>query len=198
MFISDKYKFAFIHIPKTAGTSIKNLLLPYANKDQIKFDGENVTDLNGFKPHKIFTYEDSLKYKDYFKFCFVRNPFERYVSLWKFLLNRPNNEINKENMSFEKFVDFIVSRKTVHSLLQVEYFLANQTVSHVDFVGRYENLKDDVKKLLEFLKIEESADNLKHFKKSNKYDYKSYYNEKTRKLIENHARIDLDVLNYTF
>ncbi|WP_417698442.1 sulfotransferase family 2 domain-containing protein, partial [Psychromonas sp.] len=67
-----KYKCIFIHIPKTAGTSI---LMTLIGKDSLK-DHSNYYD---------FKRINSVKFKKYYKFCFVRNPYDRAVSLYEYL-----------------------------------------------------------------------------------------------------------------
>ena len=67
--IVEKRKCIFIHIPKTGGTSIE-----YFFK---KKGGQRKHAL----PRKIKK-EFPSKWENYYKFAFVRNPWDRFVSLW--------------------------------------------------------------------------------------------------------------------
>ncbi len=95
--IDHKNKLIFIHIPKTAGTSLQELLF---NK-------------------KIFNaHRKSLKiikkigrYNDYYKFAIVRNPFDRLVSIYHYYILGGNGsykdwKIGKtlSKMGFKKFI----------------------------------------------------------------------------------------------
>jgi hypothetical protein len=83
--ISHKHRFIFIHIPKTAGTSIEEALrdescqllpgewdyrrAPHAPLNHLTL--QEVADCGILTPAQL---------KSYFKFCFVRNPWDRLVS----------------------------------------------------------------------------------------------------------------------
>src|SRR5215813_14048351 len=83
--ISHKHKFIFVHIPKTAGTSIEEALrdetcqllrnewdhtrAPHAPLNHLTL--RELADCHILTPAQL---------KSYFKFCFVRNPWDRLVS----------------------------------------------------------------------------------------------------------------------
>ena len=70
--ISHKYKCIFIHIQRTAGTSIENWIV---GKDWWRIDKETKHLLASQAKVKYRKYWDK-----YFKFSFVRNPWDRVVS----------------------------------------------------------------------------------------------------------------------
>ena len=94
--IIHNLKAIFIHIPKTAGTSIEYTLIDNADKRNYKIEDEKNWYGNVKSPSKLykskFCYEldhSTLRYmknnckfydKTYFKFSFVRNPYARLVS----------------------------------------------------------------------------------------------------------------------
>jgi hypothetical protein len=103
--ISSRFKFIYIHIPKTGGNSIQAALEPYAD-DRLVFrpsignvvaeDGEQGLDVFneslGFqrREHKhasLKDYYDVLgdEINSYFVFTSVRNPWDRTVSMTAFL-----------------------------------------------------------------------------------------------------------------
>lgn len=73
MIINHDRKFIFIHVPKTGGCSIRAVL-----------SGE--TSKRGF--HRSYR-TIKKQYPDYFSFGFVRNPWDRMVSLYEFCLRKP-------------------------------------------------------------------------------------------------------------
>ncbi len=92
--ISLKHQFLFIHIPKTAGNSIQNVLKSYSEERIVSVaphqDGVERFEIrsDSYKIHKHSTlseYQDQLG-KDVidglFKFACVRNPWERMISFY--------------------------------------------------------------------------------------------------------------------
>lgn len=83
--ISHKHKFIFIHIPKTAGTSIEEALrdescqlLPNEwDHGRISHTPLNYLTLQELVDYGLLT---PAQLKSYFKFCFVRNPWDRLIS----------------------------------------------------------------------------------------------------------------------
>ena len=72
-------------------TWVKGELIDEAKKDVISFkDGEVIVSSH----HHLRLHKDNLPHGFYdkcFKFCFVRNPYDRFVSAFYYLLNQPSN-----------------------------------------------------------------------------------------------------------
>ena len=84
--INHKHKFIFLHTPKTGGMSVGSALYSALGiKD----------DYQSFRIHYDDLNEEILK--EYFVFTFVRNPWDRLVSDYRF-----KTEINS-NFAFETF-----------------------------------------------------------------------------------------------
>ena len=139
--ISFKYKFIFIHAPKTAGNSIQNVLQKYSD-DEIfnkRFKG-GVLDrfgLNNFAggkhatmSHYVRNWDDSYgKLDDYIITGCVRNPYDRAVSYY-FYLGNSTFECNN-------------FRRTSSQLSpQTHYYCYNQK-NMLDFSISYENIQND-------------------------------------------------------
>ena len=95
-------KFIFVHFPKTGGTFIQKFLLETVS--------ECVSEK--YKTHTSIT--EIKKRKNKFKFGFVRNPFDWYVSWWA-----SNNEAaypdfyqEDRNQNFGKWMNYILLEKT--------------------------------------------------------------------------------------
>ena len=65
--VSHQHKCIFVHIPKTAGTSIEMLI--------------NQTPFSGTTHELLKEHANSEYFEEYFKFTFVRNTFERVYSV---------------------------------------------------------------------------------------------------------------------
>lgn len=131
LLINHSKSWAFVHIPKTGGTTITNILR----------EDKNV---------EFVTSHDSLRLipKNYYIFTFVRNPFTRLASAWMHGVRK-----NIYNSSFENFLKE-VNENDAWILPQTFYVNAGKEKNKkVSFVGRYENYQTDLKKLLTKLNV---------------------------------------------
>tara|TARA_Y100000004_G_scaffold166110_1_gene197558 strand:+ start:1016 stop:1498 length:483 start_codon:yes stop_codon:yes gene_type:complete len=158
MYIDHDKKLVFIHIARTGGSSIKTAL----NLHEKKYNEYYHLD-SSYIPKEC---------NDYFKFAFVRNPFDRFVSLYHF---RP------KGLSFSDWLDNI----TLTYVQQVDY-----GVDKLDFVGRYENLQKDFNKYFQGKLTIENTTNHKN--------YMEYYDDNTIKKVSKLAEKDISKFNYEF
>jgi hypothetical protein len=155
-------KILFIHIPKTGGKSV------------LKAMGINRTNHATYMDYKRLIGEDQLK--DYFIFSLVRNPEERIISTWKYLLAGGNK--SKEDSDLQKALttphkninDFIVKSlntppfKNNIFFKSQSYFLQDETgliPSEITAI-HLENISQERTFLLEKTGI----DNIPHINKS--------------------------------
>jgi hypothetical protein len=86
----------------------------------------------------------SRVWNSYFKFCFERDPWEKVQSLYYFLLSRPDL---KQPSSFEEMV--------LRGKLPADWgFYSIDGTPVMDFIGRYENLSDDLTTVLQQVGID--------------------------------------------
>ena len=94
MAINHKYKTIFVHIPKTAGTSMER-------KEFVGLPGADCHDsINKFK-------ERVTNSEEYFKWCFSRNPYDRLVSAYVWGITNHKEEFLKDIDSFEDYINKI-------------------------------------------------------------------------------------------
>jgi len=220
----------FIAIPKCAGTSTISLLYNKINmKTYIKKQhliGSTVPYLyprNNFKndTHACFSHAnvktlqdldiiDQNYYNSSFKFCFVRNPWDRAVSL--FFYQKLDTIFN----SFGEFITYLYNNRSIIPNIDDDYgntFLNtsritlpisgsawNQMVDwipeDINFVGRFENYEEDLKKLFKILNI--NCDDIYHTNKTNHRNYREYYNEETKQMVAELYKDDIERFNYTY
>ena len=134
-------------------------------------------------------------WSQYFKFCFVRNPFERAVSdyIWR------TRKRGRSDLSFVEFLQRIQQRDFSHPVIPHQFdnwpvYTINDRIA-VDFVGRFENLEQDVQTALE--KIGLPIVQLPQEKKMrSKHDLGQWYGHKERLLVEQLFANELNHFNY--
>ena len=211
--ISHQHKCIFIHIPKCAGTSIKYFLFP---DEEIHWFNPNYDVIHGFcTKQKIFMQHATSKqllemglvtqeqWNSYYKFAFVRNPWDRAVSDYFWLMNDQKiqdsfaNYLNKTG-KFTKVLNDIGTKnyRGEHLTPQSDFF-SEEGVNKIDFVGRFENFSDDIQKVLKALDIHHSFD--LHINKSDKkVHYSKYYSNELRDKVASTYQKDIEQFNYTF
>lgn len=203
--INHKLKCIFVEVPKTASTSIRSVIgnpsKPHLNIVQIreKFISSQLETLND---NMNLSKEDALtqalnKFNSYFKFGFVRNPWDRVVSLY----NRKEGMQLSDKMSFEQFVEWIQnsSDTCIHPKEhknQLDWFIDEKGEVIVDYIGKFEDLENGWQYICQKIKVNEK---LPHSNKNpTKKNYKNYYNSRTRKIVEQKFRTDIEYFDYTF
>ena len=166
--LSEKHKFIFVHINKTAGSSMVRALHPIAapywkrkiNKMFKKVGIHNkYFDCHPFPIHATaqqIVNEMGLEvFKSYFSFAIVRNPWDRLVSAYTYALKYPMTPKHKfvnELGSFEKYIKWQCGN---NNILQKDFICSVDGELLVDFVGRFENLEEDNEALWEALRNNE-------------------------------------------
>ncbi len=212
--ICHKYKCIFIEVPKTGSTSIRSILgippNPHTNIWQTKYELENYWTHHGGIRNRILASLYLLlpvaKRKEigakilqsYYKFGFVRNPWDRVVSLYE---RREGLQL-KEKMSFEEFVDWVefASSTCIHPVPhrnQLDWFVDPHGNVLVDFIGRFESLESDWTRIAQKLGITQP---LPHANKNPRRtrSYTEYYTPRTRRIIAERFRIDIQYFGYEF
>ncbi|WP_207063156.1 sulfotransferase family protein [Motiliproteus sp. SC1-56] len=225
--ISEKYECVFVHIPKAAGQSIERfflnlhglswkerapLLLRYNPEPDL--GPERLAHLKSSE-YVSCGYLDEDQFNRYFKFTFVRNPWARLVSEFRY------RDYDKQ-MSFRDFVlgglpeECDYSDAYRHIAPQYDFVYDESGKLLVDFVGKFENLQDDFKVVCEALAIQGSTlphanlstreNSLKERvkkiiwrkKPSRRYHYTEYYDAETREVVENMYAKDIATFGYAF
>lgn len=214
-----EHNYIFIHVPKCAGTSIENAL----KTNQMQWFGYD-RKIQGFLQHltcaEILEHNFLTKqeFDKHYKFAFVRNPFSRCVSeyIWRIkqfgnFINTPinvtelgNNKMITANdvrqISFKDFVKRNFPWQEIsfeqHMKPQIEFTHDGNMNLMVDYVGKFENLKQDFDYVCDCIGIEKR--NLPHNYKTNHTHYTDYYDAETKEIVTNMYKQDLNTFGYTF
>ena len=142
-------------------------------------------------------------YNQFFKFVFVRNPWDLQVSSYHHI-HREKPEVLKGVQNFRDFLRLKFDPKREYDFMldisaqrQWEYVVGLNGELIVDFIGRYEDLLNDYKKICEHIGIRYKE--LPHRRKAdNRKVYRDYYDQETAELVERHYRKDIEMFGYSF
>jgi len=159
-----------------------------------------------FRTFEIHVSADRIKchlpkqiWESYYKFAFIRNPFDWQVSHYYYILqdkNHPYHEEVSACKNFKEYVTKICTEKFIFRPNPLTRFLCDDNnVLLVDYVGRFEQLNDDFIKICENIGINTK---LPHKKKSEHSKYIEYYDTELRNVVEKHHNLDLLNFNYSF
>ena len=149
-------------------------------------------------------------WKEYFKFSFVRNPWDRLAS-W-YLHMKKHHTRHGDNPFFDylmsvgdTFENFILNGdKTVSTPWGNRNLFTNQLDQLsfenrllVDFVGKFESLESDWKLILDRIGYTGQAD-LPHVNRIPRKHYRELYTERTRAIVAEKFRNDIREFGYRF
>ena len=112
--ISHEHRFIYVHVPRTGGTSMESVLRPYASPSVAE---------SGSWPERNRTWRNrflfnSLKsHPGYYSFLFVRNPWDRLVSNWKYFY--PDRDFNELIHDITRFLSLNPERFSPRSTKQL-------------------------------------------------------------------------------
>lgn len=189
-----KHKCVFVHITKSAGTSLALSLfgeLPYHYTAQ--------------KYRVIYGKRD---FDRFFKFTFVRNPWDRLYSSYSYLKgggwNKDDAAWAKEHLSelkdFEDFVMNWLSKKRlashIHLWPQSKFICDRRGLPIIDYLGYFETINDDFKYIVSRLNLH--SRDLKHTNQSNRAGYTNVFTKKMRDKVANLYSQDISNFGYDF
>ena len=206
MLISFSKKFIFIHNYKVAGTSIRNALHKYESKhfyytdrviQRLKLDKYSFFQI--FASHvKAKILQERLSgsiFDKFFKFGFVRNPWDWQVSLYNYMLKEQRHHQHNLIESLNNFEEYLDWRVKHDKQLQKDFFYDSQGKMLVDFVGKFENLTNDFNTICNILDLKDVY--LPHLNISSNKKWTEFYTLKTFNIVKRHFKEDIDGFNYS-
>jgi hypothetical protein len=128
MLINHDEKWVFIHVPKTGGQSIKGTLTGYCTRGIIE---SHIT---------LGQIQEKIDVREFKKVVFVRNPIDRFKSLYNFLLL--TGRINDTPITLaSKIFSEKIDSQYMHPMCSF------CRINEVDEVGRFENIQTDFNRI---------------------------------------------------
>jgi len=211
--ISHKHKFIFMKTRKTAGTSIQVALSRICGSDDIitgtcindegimdesHSSGKNIDKFFTNHPHppliqvKQFLGEDV--WDSYFKFGFVRNPYEIAVS--RYFWEKRGKEKNVVKCGIDEFREW--SKTNLKDYDWMHTYTALNGVVDLDYIGRYENLVEDFGYICDKIGLKETQLPSVKAGYRDKKHYSMYYDEETKSIVNNFFNKDINLFGYDF
>lgn len=212
MIVSHSKKFIFLKTRKTAGSSIQVALSTECDPLQDIITGSNIKDEKldesysaGWNMDKFFTNHPhppieqvknylNDKWENYFKFAFVRNPFDIAVSRYHWDVKGKGNQLTSK----EGFKEWVKTYNKTSWQDEQWRYICIEGENELDFIGRYENLTQDYNLICD--KIGISPPKL-GFQKSgfrDKTHYSEYYDEESIEIVKQYFKKDLELFGYNF
>ena len=214
--VSHRYRFIFVHIAKTGGTSVRRALARYKYRHPLDLLQVLTSRLSGMTRHRLgckFPRHARLVaahemlprelFAAYFKFTFVRNPWDLQVSSFHHL-HREHPDLVKDLGDFSTFVRHKLDPdREPNYLLDLAAVVQSDCLKDVDgrytadFIGKTENLQEDFNHVCERVGL--SPFNLPHARKAtDRKAYATYYNDAIRNLVARHYAEDIERFEYAF
>lgn len=206
--VSHKYKFIYIKNGKVAGSSVESFFGRYCldPKKNYNYDdviSEHIDDygiigsrMSGVnkRSDKWISHKNAKSIKrdlgekifnEYLKFCVIRNPYDKMVSLY-FWKNKDKN-ISFKQFAFKNSCNNL-NKHCIDSKSVCNYFI------------RFEHLEEDIKTLCEKLEIKSYDLSLlpkhKSMYRVNKQHWSHYYDEETKKIVYNNHKEEFELFGY--
>lgn len=191
--INDQYKFISVDIPRTACSARARL---FAGVPDHVFMGPdmqawmNAVFWSDIPKHaRALQYRQcaSEKFESYYKYSFVRNPWDRMVSYFRYRQRKIGANDFENYITKDEFRDLRVQ--------QLDYLCDLKGNILVDIIGRFENLYQDFEMVCKAIGF---SGKLSNQEEKIKQDYTVFYNDKTRKIVTQRFKKDIEFFGYKF
>jgi hypothetical protein len=196
-----------VHIPKCGGSSIEDILWTGVRNESDLWMGfiskyENKYQTGGLQ----HLYAEQIRnevgqdiFNEYFKFSFVRNPWDKAVSQFSYMKKREDLREYigmDENDTFKKYLELICVKPHVQWSPQFKFITDSSGQAMVDFVGKFENFEQDALDVMRKLGL--SVQKIPHTNKSEHRPYSEYYDSESIEMVRSIYQVDIEMFNYSF
>jgi hypothetical protein len=134
------------------------------------------------------------KWREAFKFCFVRNPWDRAVLAWDFVTRIKGC---RRGISFAEFLQSADELPLIarwHLASQSFHLTDENGELMVDHIGRFERLQQDYDRICDLVGLERNT--LPHLNRGHRRHYSTFYGPRTLNLVERMYREDIERFGY--
>lgn len=207
MIVSHKHRFIFAAIPKTGTHSVRKALREQMGPEDIeqvglfvnkRFPYPELAQIShghlGLQQVRPFLGEEA--FAGYFKFAFVRNPFDRFVSYCAFM-TRANDAFGRDPQAVMRHILF-KARPMDHILFQPQHgqLVDGEGGLLADQIGRVEEMQASYDAICQRIGIPSAT--LEQVNGSRRGDYRMYYDQMLIDGVADLYRRDLELFGYRF
>lgn len=203
MFIVDSPPILFIHIQKTGGATLTQALASaFPSGRHLLGTHDGIAAARAALQGEL---------DKYFRFAFVRNPWDRLVSWYTMIVSRYTDQtapwrlwqyVRETASTFDEFVekctdtiDDVDGRKSF-MFNQLDYLTDTNGRVNIDFIGRFENFEADARSVLDRLGVRPGS--LETINATPHAAYRSCYTPRTRQIVAERYARDIEYFGYRF
>jgi len=218
--VSHSKKCVFYHVPKTAGCYVEDVLVSHFDFVTYNFNLHQSHIIKFYSQEKIGSRQEfhnksecfripKESLSQFFEISFVRNPYTRFISGYFYILGQKFEQRNAQ-LDQEKITDlsYIIENRTkvtapthLHvfrcQYIDIQLFDKDGNDIPLSFLGKYETLKEDMKKLCKQLGIPDNYNKENVNSNPIKYgDYRQYYTQDILEFVNEQFSEDFKRLGY--
>ena len=205
MIISHRHRFIFFAVPRTGTHAVRTALAPVLGADdwqqqsltaQLRLPVAALARFNHghLTMRQIQASLPATVWRDYFKFAFVRNPYDRFVSVCAMLNKRNPGYRGRETAFMKRALTIPRFRQRVLVRPQVDMLVDESGKLGMDYVGRYETLQECFGVVCRQIGIAETG--LERSNATEHEAYASYCDVELTAAIAAFYRRDFEVFDY--
>jgi len=186
--ISHVHEFIWFRVAKVATNSTLDVL--------------RCTEARNTLSSTLSTKYSELQYQNYFKFAFIRNPWDRLVSCWinKVLNNNYFGFSDSDHLQMQKFNSFVdyledIDVRVCDQHIRLQSRLID--LNNIDYIGRFESFEKDLKAIIKALELGVPGITKRNFS-INRKAYREYYNELIMQKVAGIYFNDINIFSYQY
>ena len=223
--ISHRYRCIFIHIPRTAGTSVESALGHFQGEvsrgDQdhrsiriirrpllnpaILHSVENLAEVLRSVRYRFRSYSNpnnaitvtSRQYREYFKFTVVRDPWNRIYSAYR---NLTTDEFHRRNLGItgNPSLRSFLRRFAGRDMLRPQTYWISDFDGRIplDYIIRFEDLESGFREVA--ARLGDETLSLPYQNKGGSGSYRDRYDHDTAAMVREYYREEIEIFGYSF
>ena len=206
MIVSARHKFIFVAIPKTGTHAVRRALREHMGPEDLEqvglfvkrqFPIPELAQLQHghLSLQQVQPYFKPDDWASFFKFAFVRNPFDRFISYCAFM-TREQGQFERDP---QRVMRNIIGRAPWnHVLFQPQFTFVTDELGELatDYIGRVEEMQKSYDEICARIGIPTAP--LERVNPSKRLDYRQYYDQELIDWVAKLYARDLEMFGYEF